>query len=367
MSRSTIPQPEPLIPSWSSTPFPTLSLSAAGLLALANLDTVAQRTRLTGGSSWLDVFVLAPGLHYQQAVDALEGKDAPLPRGGDTNPAMAQHLGRLGGSEAGSVVTLRVGVAKGSRRWSRKKKKKKSNKHKGSSLVRRIRRVCTGSSSSSRKGGGGGGGGGHRDWFSHVLYLCSPALTLTAGIFMALLQDWWGLAFLAALMVSRGLNIWSIRQRTSHAPPPDAEEEDQDEDQDEGEDDDEDEEEHDPDIVKRREHVHTIDLDNGSRIILRGSEADVRAVTTQIWLRHQNATESYLEATAKMLVYLVAAFSGNLSQAGSMVLMALLLTTAALLAVSNAHASEMQMNGRRVVRTAHDAVVDPGARQAASC
>ncbi|KAM3461291.1 hypothetical protein MY5147_009946, partial [Beauveria neobassiana] len=61
----------PLIPSWTSTPIPSLSFSAGGLLALADLGTIARRTAVVGGASWLDALVLAPGLHYQQAADAL--------------------------------------------------------------------------------------------------------------------------------------------------------------------------------------------------------------------------------------------------------------------------------------------------------
>ncbi|KAG5984570.1 hypothetical protein E4U55_004226 [Claviceps digitariae] len=347
MSESSFAQTKPLVPSWSSTPFPALSLSAAGLLALADLDTVAQRTRLTGGSSWLDVFVLAPGLHYQQAVDALGRKETPTPYRGITNAALAQYLGRLGGREAGSVLTLHVGAATGPSRYTGRKNEKKNN---GTSWMSSIRRAFTSSSSSSSSSMEAC----ETDWFSHLLYLGTPALTLTAGIFMTLLQDWCGLSFMAALMLSRGLNIWSIKQRTRHACPSSSSA-----------------------AARAAEEYaaatattsfekakhapppptpHTIDLDDGSRIILHGSEADVRAVTTQMWLRRQTVTESYLEATAKMLVYLVAAFSGNQTQAGSMVLMALLLSSAGLLALSNAHASGMQMNGRRVARAARDAV-----------
>jgi hypothetical protein len=63
-------------------------------------------------------------------------------------------------------------------------------------------------------------------------------------------------------------------------------------------------------------------------------------------------SESYFEAAAKLIVYLVAAFSGNQTQAGAMVLMALLITSAALLALSNSHARGLQMNGR-VARLQH--------------
>lgn len=60
-----------------------------------------------------------------------------------------------------------------------------------------------------------------------------------------------------------------------------------------------------------------------------------------------------------MIVYLVAAFSGNQTQtqAGAMVLMALLLTSAGLLGLSNARSRGLWMNGR-VAKAEADAVGD---------
>ena len=58
--------------------------------------------------------------------------------------------------------------------------------------------------------------------------------------------------------------------------------------------------------------------------------------------------EGYLEATAKLLVYMVAAFSGNMTQVGAMIMMVLLLATAGLLALSNANAKMFRVNGRMV-------------------
>ena len=158
------------------------------------------------------------------------------------------------------------------------------------------------------------------DWLSHLFYLASPLLTVAAVTLMALLADWWGLAFIIALMVSRILNIVSIKQRArpeTLAPAP--------RDTSGAVDDD-------------RRTEYAIDLGNGRRAVLRGLSSDLQAVTTQTWLRGKTALDGYLEAAAKLLVYLVAAFSGNLSQAGAIVLMALLLVSAGLLGLSNAHA-----------------------------
>ncbi|OAA32930.1 hypothetical protein AAL_00395 [Moelleriella libera RCEF 2490] len=316
MSEFEYHQTKPLVPSWSSTPIPSLSLSAAGLLALADLNTVAQRTVITGGSSWLDALVLAPGLHYQQAVSALDQEFSPSLSavlqspsnfiGGEAatretrysiaNAAMAQYIRRVWQeANASGRLTVNVGIVKDDCSWG-------IGRRKTGFFGRKPPREI--------------------DWLSHVFYLSSPILTVLTGTFMALLADWWGLAFVVALMLSRLLNIWSIKQR-SRSQPPAVES-----------------------TASEEQGEYGIDLDSGARIVLRGLKSDIQAVTTQMWLRKQTVSEGYLEAAAKLIVYLVAAFSGNLSQAGALVLMILLLTSAGLLGLSNAHAKGLRMNGR---------------------
>jgi len=56
-------------------PFPNTSLDAAGLIALADLNTIAYRTVLSGSANFLDALVLCPGIHRQQkASDLNKGK-----------------------------------------------------------------------------------------------------------------------------------------------------------------------------------------------------------------------------------------------------------------------------------------------------
>ena len=55
----------------------TVSLDAAGLVALADLTTIGIRMALTGTSALLDVFVLCPGIHRQQAAPELHGGEYP--------------------------------------------------------------------------------------------------------------------------------------------------------------------------------------------------------------------------------------------------------------------------------------------------
>ncbi|GFP59530.1 hypothetical protein TASIC1_0013022600 [Trichoderma asperellum] len=378
----------PFIASWTATPIPNLSLSAGGLLALADLNTIAQRTAIAGGSSWLDAFVLAPGLHYQQAADLLTPEygagrpvlsmalDGGAARYVVNNVAMVKYLRRLWEREGKyGVVTLYVKMDEGEglgsvltfasslslllgheasassgkkdhhntsnrRRWQRRQQRG----------LERLREIDHESHVKEAL---------EMDWVSHALYLLSPLLTVSAIVFMVLLQDWWGLGFIIALMVSRLANIWAIKARSRPAatPPkrlaPPAK-------------DDPPTTSSEPTAVAaskaslplpvslKREDTgmteYTIDWGQNRRVILKGLDADLRAVTTETWLRAKTTLEGYLEAMSKLIVYMVASLSGNLSEAGAIVLMSLLLVSAGLLGLSNAHATSLQMHGRRVGR-----------------
>lgn len=54
-----------------------MSLDAAGIVALADIKTIALRTALTGTSAYLDTFVLCPGIHRQQSAPELNGGEYP--------------------------------------------------------------------------------------------------------------------------------------------------------------------------------------------------------------------------------------------------------------------------------------------------
>ncbi|KAI1402630.1 hypothetical protein F4819DRAFT_454010 [Hypoxylon fuscum] len=301
-------------PNWSQTPIPHFELSASGLLALADLGTIANRTRLVGGSSWLDALLLAPGLHYQQAADALTGDNhkesysaVELYEGRTSthniaNTATRRYLERVG--LAGQTVTVDVGMLPQRNYWPR------------------------------RQGGRGqratiwADQGADLGWVSHVLYLASPVLTVAAFVLMILLREWWGVASLLALMLSRLLNIWVIKQRSKPPEPVPPK----------------------PDVSSLLTE-YLVDLGQGRNICLRGMAEDLQAITTTSWLRAKTHLDGYLEAAAKLIVYLVAAFSGNMTQAGSLVFMALLLVTAGLLGLSNAHAKTFRMRGRLATPT----------------
>lgn len=171
--------PAPLIPGWSIHPIPSFTLSAAGLLALADLSTIAQRTALRGGSSWFDSLTLVPGLHYQQAADELarsEGltiliavedpaSDGSVVRHRIVNQAVVNYVLRI--AKDGETVLLDVGE-----------------------LPSRSR--TKGNSQSQRAVLYAGGEAEHGDeltWAAHLLYLASPALTCVAVVLVILLSD----------------------------------------------------------------------------------------------------------------------------------------------------------------------------------
>lgn len=185
-----------LIPGWTNTPIPNFTLSAAGLLVLADLNTVAQRTSLRGGSSWFDSLLLAPGLHYQQAADEVAHGDAKtlvaVEIQPDGKPASHQIVNQavvnyvLRTAKEGETVVLDVGeVPVKSRSW-------------------RTGRAARGGQRASVYAGGLGGGVALPDlgWAAHLLYLASPLLTCVAIVLIVLVGDCGG-PFLSTQKPSR--------------------------------------------------------------------------------------------------------------------------------------------------------------------
>jgi len=139
-------------------------------------------------------------------------------------------------------------------------------------------------------------------------------------------------------MLARLLNIWVIKQRSNPSPP----------------------HHHHPSSAspspsrdfphapshRLTEYLISLDSSLPATVRLRGTPDDLAAITSQAWLRAKTHVEGYLEAAAKLIVYLVACLSGNMTQAGAVIFMGLLLVSAGLLALSNAHAKGYRMNGR---------------------
>lgn len=103
----------------SSTPHARLPtpLSLVGLLALADLNIVAQHTALNGTSQWWDVLVLCPGLHRQHKATQLSDGEFPACAAMTTgyvfrieNPATVFYLQSV--SETGKLTNISVSKAK---------------------------------------------------------------------------------------------------------------------------------------------------------------------------------------------------------------------------------------------------------------
>lgn len=221
--------PFPLL---SKEPIPGLSLSAAGLVALADLHTVANRTALKGTSSWLDALVLAPGLHYQQAADGVAGDSgggggvaaATFGTGGTGGNGSAAGIfgtqALLGGRRRDVRVTnpglllflSRLGVREEETEKKKKRRRRGSKQAEGGQAEEAfgIRAVCgagcgaeagekkkiitldVGTLGDRRRRRGrvfAHDAGWEFERGSHLLYLASPALTLAALTIVVLLGD----------------------------------------------------------------------------------------------------------------------------------------------------------------------------------
>jgi hypothetical protein len=157
---------------------------------------------------------------------------------------------------------------------------------------------------------------------SALLYAMVPLITLTAIILMILGQDWWGFSTILCLIVARALNVYVIKGRTHDTPPFSA--------------------------LPNTHQIWWIALDDNYWVCMRGLRHDLEAIATGIQMRDKSQIQENMVDIAKIIVFLVAVFSGNMTQAGNIILMILLLSSAGLLAMSNAFASTFEINGRLV-------------------
>ncbi|KAK0430942.1 hypothetical protein EV421DRAFT_1893448 [Armillaria borealis] len=254
-------------------------LETAGLVALADLSTVAMRTALTGTASYLDALVLAPGLHQQQSADEVNHGEIPT-TGAMTsryvfrveNPATVRYLQTIG--RTGHLVTARVSP-------------NPSLNNTLSPFNRQIQSFIVAGRSAT------------------LLHLLCPVLTIIAFVLLGVIEDWWGIGVLWMLVLARFVNVVIIKQRSvkewKGAPEPDV----------------------DGDLL--------ILLSQDRWVRLQGSVDDLKAVTAGQWLRELSVYESYTTAFATLLVYVSAALAGNASKVGSLLVTCLLLCSVALL------------------------------------
>ncbi|GAB7353011.1 hypothetical protein MBLNU459_g3569t2 [Dothideomycetes sp. NU459] len=259
------------------------SLDAAGLVALADLTTIARRTALTGTSCLADALVLCPGLHRQQAAPDLNNGEFPACAAMTTgyvfrveNPATVVFLQKVG--RTGQLTTC----------WS------------------------TLASSAA----------GFTLMVPSLPYLFASFLTVAVLVLLGITQDWWGLSVILVLMFARLCNVLVIRRRVESAG-------------------------HWKGASEPGVQGDLIVLLSGDRWVrIKGTADDLKAVTSGQWMSEPSFFESVVSAIATVLVYLDAALASNTTVLGSILLLVLLISSAGLLAVTNEWTDVLQMHGR---------------------
>ncbi|MCJ1284758.1 hypothetical protein MMC26_004094 [Xylographa opegraphella] len=276
--------------SWLENRITGMSLDAAGLVALADLKIIEERTALTGSSTYLDTFVLCPGMHRQQHATGLNFSEFPAVAALTSgyvfrveNPATVFFLQKIG--KTGHLVNAEVLQVSSTK-----------------SVLTQFRSAWWSPNPS---------------FASSTSYLATVSLTMLAIGFMILIGDWWALAFLTTLMLSRSCNIVIVRRRSQvgwkGAPEPGVK----------------------GDLL--------VLLSQDRWIRMKGNVDDLKAVLSGQWMRDMTFTERSMAAIATMLVYIDAALASNAQQTGKIVLMVLLLVSAGLLSFSNDQIKTLQM------------------------
>ncbi|KAF7797679.1 hypothetical protein EIP86_011084 [Pleurotus ostreatoroseus] len=265
-----------------------LSLDAAGLVALADLSTIKQRTALTGSASYWDLLFLAPGIHTQQEAGNVNEGELPACGAMTTgyvfrveNQATVSYLQRIG--RPGCLATVEV-----------------------------EERPMNSPFSIFSVGG----------YVPSLLYLIGISLTLVSLAILGAIHDFWAVGVLLMLLTSRAINTIVIKRRTQLGwkgmPEPGVK----------------------GDLM--------ILLSQDRWVRMRGWVDDLKAVTSGQWLRDQTTMENFASAFATLLVYVSAALAPNASTIGSLFIGVLLLVSVALLGVCNSMTEDLQMFGRRV-------------------
>lgn len=157
---------------------------------------------------------------------------------------------------------------------------------------------------------------------SFVLYITPVTLTLIALVFVILIEDWWALAVLLILILARTLNAIVVWRRSV------------------------------PGWKGVKEPGVKGDLlillSQDRWVRLQGPVDALKAVTAGQWLRDTTFWENSLTAIATLMIYINAAVTTNASQAGELIIMALLILSVSLVATSNERQESLYMHGYKV-------------------
>ncbi|KAL9111415.1 MAG: hypothetical protein Q9227_004092 [Pyrenula ochraceoflavens] len=261
----------------------TIKLDAAGSLALADVNMIAERTALKGTSGLQDTLILCPGMHREQAALDLNNAEYPAVAAMTTgyvfrveNQATVFYLQRIG--RPGCLTTVKV-----SREGSR------GIEDSVESLVCRL------------------------------LYDAIPHLTIFTISWMAMCQDWWGVGVMLLYISCRLFNMIAIHRR-SQAEWKGALEE----------------EVH-GDLL--------ILLSQDKWVRMRGLVDDLKMVTSGSWLRDSTLVEKSLVNIGTILPYFALIAAANSTQESKVIIILLLLVSGMFLTCSNAMTKSLRMQG----------------------
>ncbi|KAF3909965.1 hypothetical protein ABW20_dc0106967 [Dactylellina cionopaga] len=271
----------------------SVGLDAAGLVALADIATIQERTVLTGTSSFLDIFVLAPGLHLQQKATGLNAGEHPACGALTTgyvfrveNPATVFYLQRIG--RTGHLTTITVSKSFQDATWHTR-------------LILTLLPLQ------------------NMNFLSGIAYFIAVSWGIAAFLLLILAGDWWGVTVFGSLMIARLINVIVIRRRSRLEWCGAAE----------------------PGVMGDL----LILLSQDRWVRMKGLVDDLKAVTSGQWLRDEDTLESWFSAFATLIVYLAAALASNITQLGKILLLCLLVGSAGLLALANTATDDFQMHG----------------------
>ena len=254
---------------------PTLNVSLAPILALADFTLVSLRTIQTGTSSALDTWVLCPGLHHQSKAATLHEGEYPATAALTTgyvfrteNQAMVHFLQKIG--VTGSLVTLDV-------------------------------KECEPINPTFEFFLGPGG--------IDIFHIIAIILTQQVLGVCESIGDQWARAAISMMIASRVLNLIAIRRRLA------------------------------PEWHGAREPGVKGDLlvllSQDRWVRIHGLVDDLKAVTSGQWLKDQTFVEQCLVDAGTFLVYAAVVVGSNASQKGAVMIAMLLLVSSGLIALSN--------------------------------
>lgn len=269
-----------------------VSLDAAGIVALADLTSIAERTALKGSASWLDVLFLAPGIHRQQQASDINKSEYPVCAAMTTgyvfrveNQATVAFLQRVG--KTGHLTVVQVG----------------SQVEEGNFVITRLKDLFA-----------------TRHLASSLSYLLGISFSIVAIALLFLAEDWWALGVLAMLIAARTINTAVIKRRAQPAWKGAKE----------------------PGVMG--DLLVLLSQDRWVRI--QGTVDDLKVVTAGQWLRDEETVESFFTALATLLVFTAAALVPNTSNVGALIIILLVLSSAGLLGLTNSLTRDLTMCGR---------------------